>query len=141
MRPGEWHPQSPPGEKPGAKAAQVDQVPLAETRGTNWGLPDATNGSVPITRPIRIDLFPDRLIIVPEQGVSQSKIIPLGDQTAAAIDGAVSAVWDLMESWGIAGRGMYWRPVLSVYVAPNAISRYHDLATLLEGSGLDVQRR
>jgi hypothetical protein len=141
LRPGEWRPQSPSDEKAGAKAAQVDQVPLAETRGANWGLPDATSGSVPISRPIRIDLFPDRLIIVPEQGVSQSKIIPLGDQTATAIDGTVSAIWDLMESWGIAGRGMYWRPVLSVYVAPNAISRYHDLATLLEGSGLDVQRR
>lgn len=96
---------------------------------------------MPITRPIRINLYADRLVIVPEQGTSEPKVIPLGARTVDAIDGTVSALWDQMDSWGIAGRGMYWRPVLNVYVAPDADSRYADLANLLDGSGLEVQRK
>lgn len=141
---GEWTPQ-PPSDK-NAKPPRDDQgssqAPcLAETRGKDWGLRDAAGGSVPITRPIRINLYADRLVIVPEQGTSEPKVIPLGARTVDAIDGTVSALWDQMDSWGIAGRGMYWRPVLNVYVAPDADSRYADLANLLDGSGLEVQRK
>ena len=41
----------------------------------------------------------------------------------------------------MAGRGMYWRPVLQVYVAPDAERRFADLATLLAGSGLTIERK
>ena len=51
----------------------------------------------------------------------------------------VSAVWDHMDTWGIAGRGMYWRPVLSIHVGPGAEGRYDDLKTLLQESGLKVE--
>jgi hypothetical protein len=46
-----------------------------------------------------------------------------------------------MEAWGMAGRGMYWRPVLQVRVAAGAERRFAELAALLEGSGLTVERR
>jgi hypothetical protein len=46
-----------------------------------------------------------------------------------------------MDSWGIAGRGMYWRPILHVYNAPGAEGRADDLEALLEGSGLEVKRK
>jgi len=45
-----------------------------------------------------------------------------------------------LAAWGIAGRGMYWRPVLHVYVAPEAEQRFAELSALLEGSGLTVER-
>lgn len=142
-RPGEWIPQSPTSRRQSANEAQAEsQAPcLAETRGENWGLRDAAQGSVPITRPIRIDLYRDRLILVPENGVAGIKAIPLGQRTEDAVDDMISAVWELMEAWGIAGKGMYWRPVLNVYVAPGADPRYADLATLLDGSGLEVKRK
>ena len=41
----------------------------------------------------------------------------------------------------MAGRGMYWRPVLQVSVAPDAQQRFAELAALLEGSGLTVERK
>jgi hypothetical protein len=44
-----------------------------------------------------------------------------------------------MDRWGIAGRGMYWKPVLKVQVIPGGENRFKDLQTLLEDSGLDVQ--
>lgn len=143
-RPGEWTPQPPSDRKtkPPHDDQASSQAPcLAETRGKDWGLRDAAGGSIPITRPIRVNLYADRLMVVPEQGTSQPKVIPLGARTVDAIDGTVSAVWDQMDTWGIAGRGMYWRPVLNVYVAPDAESRYQDLANLLDGSGLEVQRK
>ncbi len=113
---------------------------LAKVRGRNWGLPNAARGSVPITSPIRIDCCPDRLVLVPEKGLGQPKVIPLGPRTQDSVDALISDVWEYIERWGSAGTGMYWRPVLNVHVAPNAETRYSDLQILLEGSGLEVRR-
>lgn len=114
---------------------------LAHRRGANWGLPDASAASVPITRPIRVDCHRDRLVIVPEQGLPGGKTIPLGPRTEPSIDGFVSAVWEYMEGWGIAGNGMYWRPILKVHVAPDADRCFAELAILLANSGLKVERK
>ena len=114
---------------------------LANSRGENWGLPDATRGSVPITRPIRVDCHADRLIVVPEQGLTGGKTIMFSGRTEASIDEFVSAVWQYMETWGIAGNGMYWRPVLNVRIGSGAERRFEELRTLLEYSGLNVQRK
>jgi hypothetical protein len=114
---------------------------LAETRGRNWGLPDAGRGSVGVSRTIRIGCYPDRLEMLPDSGDVPSQIIPLGRRTEDFIDALVSAVWEHMQSWGIAGRGMYWRPILAMEVAPQAESRFAEILGLLEGSGLDVRRK
>jgi hypothetical protein len=65
----------------------------------------------------------------------------MGPRTSRAVDPLVSAVWEQMESWGIAGRGTFWRPVLQVYVAPGADRRFTDLSNLLDGSGLTLERK
>jgi hypothetical protein len=122
-----------------ASAADRPQS-LAKARGRNWGLPNAAEGWVPITVPIRIDCLSDRLILVPEKGMGQPRAIALGHRTQDAVDELISAVWEYVERWGSAGNGMYWRPVLSLDVAPDAESRYTDLKTLLDGSGLGVER-
>ena len=148
LRPGEWYPtERPPEEKPdkpeedkkhrGKKPAKG----LADARGKDWGLRDAASGSAPITRPIRVECYRDRLVLVPERGLSGGKALVLGPRTEDALDAFIAAVWAYMESWGIAGKGMYWRPILQVYVAPDAEQRYQDLSTLLEGSGLTVERK
>ncbi|NUQ65935.1 MAG: hypothetical protein HUU20_26035 [Pirellulales bacterium] len=146
-RPGEWLPRQ-AGSSSGGKdamAADTESKPdksqsLAETRGRDWALPDAAQGSVPITRPIRVDLHPDRLMLVPERGLRGEKQVEFGGDTTAAVDEFVSAVWGHMETWGIAGRGMYWRPILKIHVAPGAEQRYEDLKILMEGSGIEVSR-
>jgi hypothetical protein len=46
-----------------------------------------------------------------------------------------------MKTWGIAGRGMYWRPILSIEVTPDAEFRYAELKSLLDDSGLIVERK
>ena len=114
--------------------------PLANRRGEDWALRDGARSSIGITRPIRVECYADRLAVISDRGPAGNKVIALGPRTAASIDTFVSAIWEQMEAWGMAGRGMYWRPVLQVFVAPGAERRFSDLDALLAGSGLTVQR-
>jgi hypothetical protein len=147
LRPGEWREtEKPPVIKPieeklDDKKNGKHAKSLASKRGQDWALPDAAHGSVPVTRPIRVECRSDRLIIVPEAGLAGGKTVPLGIRTDTSTEAFISAVWEHMETWGIAGRGMYWRPILNVYVAPDAEQRFADLQMLLEGSGLKVVRK
>jgi len=143
LRPGEWQPGEPSSDQAASPADQPAHAPrsLAQTRGRNWGLRDTGGGSVPLNRPIRVDCYRDRLVIVPEKGQAGGRTVQLPARTEDAIDGFVSAIWEQIDSWGIAGRGMYWRPTLNVYVAPDAGRRYSELHELLDGSGLEIKRR
>ena len=144
LRPGEWEPSP---DRPPPKRDEKDddkhrgRHSLAEKRGTDWGLRDAARGSVGMTRPIRVACYADRLVILSERGADDNKTIALGPRTATSIDALISAVWEHMESWGMAGRGMYWRPLLHVYVASDAESRFTELSALLDGSGVLVERK
>jgi hypothetical protein len=142
LRPGEWR-ETPPSQQPDPDRNKLDKhgKKLADTRGKDWGLPDAARGAVPITRPIRIECEANRLVIAPERGPSGGKVIPMESRTEDSIDEFVSAIWCHMQTWGMAGKGMYWRPVLQVHVAPDAAARFRDLESLLEGSGLHVQQK
>jgi hypothetical protein len=150
LRPGEWEPTpEPPPKQPDEKkdddpSGEKKHKPprsLAERRGEDWGLRDAARGAVGVTRPIRIGCYADRLVVVADRNPAESKVIQLGPRTASSIDAFISAIWGQIEGWGIAGRGMYWRPVLQVSVAPGGEDRFADLAALLDGSGLTVKRR
>ena len=146
-RPGEWQPReefaSPRNrdEDPDDKKHNKRAKSMVDKRGEDWGLRDAAHGSVAVTRPIRVECYPDRLVLVPEPGSGSPKTIPMPATTERAIDKLVSVVWEHMDSWGMAGRGMYWRPILHVAVAPGAEPRFDDLSRLLQGSGLTVQRK
>jgi hypothetical protein len=96
---------------------------------------------VPVTRPIIIRCEPHQLTIMPEDNRTLPQTIPLSGRTDAAVDKLVSGVWDYMKSWGLAGRGMYWRPTLSMEVAPGAEGRFEELQALLQDSGMEVKRR
>ncbi|MEE8452707.1 MAG: hypothetical protein V3R99_12355 [Thermoguttaceae bacterium] len=146
-RPGEWRPpvEDPADpssqQNPSGRSPQQQVKRLAKTRGENWGLPDATDSSVGITRPIRIDCHADSLVIVAVGDPYGNRTVPLGPNTVDSVDELISAVWNYMEFWGIAGNGMYWQPVLSVHVDPDATHRFDELQTLLDGSGLTVKRK
>ena len=126
---------------PSGRSPRKNVDPLAKTRGENWGLPDAADSSVGITRPIRIDCHADSLEIVAIGDPYGNRTVPLGPSTEDSVDELISKVWNYMESWGIAGNGMYWQPILSVHVDPDATHRFDELQTLLEGSGLTVKRK
>ena len=111
---------------------------LADRRGKNWSLPEEARRAVPLTRPVRVECRSDKLLVRSE-GSAQTREIPIRGTTEESIENLVSAVWQHVDTWGEAGRGMYWRPVLSVDVAPGADGRFADLQTLLADSGLEVK--
>ncbi len=92
---------------------------LAKSRGKDWALPDASHSSVPVSRPVVIECRGDRLVILSDDGKSISKEIPLAAKTGDSVDELRTAVWAHMKNWGAAGKGLYWKPTLSVRVAPD----------------------
>ena len=115
---------------------------LAGARGKNWGLPGAARSAVPITRPVLIQCRAQGLTILDDDGsAARGRVIALGERTEKSVDELVSAIWDRIDSWGIAGNGMYWRPVLAFEVAPGGAQRFADLQVLLQDSGLEVRDR
>jgi hypothetical protein len=114
---------------------------IAKVRGSNWALPGASSGSVPFARPIRIECSADQLTLVPSDLREAKQAITFDGNTKQALEIFVSAVWKHMRTWGIAGRGLYWKPILKLYVHPGAELRAKDLEALLDRSGLEVQRQ
>jgi hypothetical protein len=96
---------------------------------------------MPITRPIRVLCYEDRVTIAPIDDTYEPKSIAFSTNTRDSVDPLVAAVWDQTKQWGIAGKGMYWRPVLSIDVQPGGQDRYEELRRLLDDSGLVVRRK
>jgi len=111
---------------------------MADSRGKNWSLPEEARHAVPISRPVRIECTADKLVLPTDQS-SPKREIAMSYHTEDAVEPLVGAVWQRVETWGSAGRGMYWRPELSVDVAPGAEGRFADLKTLLADSGIEVK--
>nr|NIP87181.1 hypothetical protein [Planctomycetales bacterium] len=124
----------------GQSAVSVADQNLAETRGRDWALPDASRDAVPFSRPIRIEVHANQIMIVPRDANDKLQVIAAQGPTQEVIEEFVSAVWGHMKGWGIAGRGMYWKPILNVYVAAGGDRRAAEMEILLEGSGLEVNR-
>ncbi|MEX2138662.1 MAG: hypothetical protein WD894_05335 [Pirellulales bacterium] len=114
---------------------------LAETRGENWGLSPAARSSNPITRPIHIVCQGGQLLIRPERPDDAPVAIPMRMRTEDSVDSLVAAVQQRIGDWGIAGRGLYWRPQLVLEVGHSGEGRYADLEALLADSGFDVKRK
>ena len=117
-------------------------VSLSESRGRDWALPENALGATGLTRPIRLACHPDRLVLLPEdRGKEKPQVLRVGGQLDEQVDNLVSQVWERMEGWGIAGPGMYWKPILMVEVAPDGEQRYAELNRLLQNSGITVKRK
>ncbi len=143
LRPGEWVPLERPAKTSRSGDDQPTDKPesLARTRGKNWALPDATRDAVPVSRPIALRCEADRVIVFGDPAGQVEQIVEFGPRPEASLDQLVAAIWEHMRRWGIAGRKLYWRPVLRVEVAPGAEDRFRQLQALLEDSGLDIERR
>ncbi len=114
---------------------------MAKTRGRDWGLPDASHGSVGVTRPVYLQCQSDKILIMPEDRGAPAKEVRLSGRTQDGMEELVSAVWTHMKGWGIAGKNLYWKPTLVIDVAPGAEHRFNEVQALLSDSGMDVTRR
>jgi hypothetical protein len=102
---------------------------------------------VAIRRTVQIVVRKDRLSILPDREetpqdgnmLAGGKEIPVEGDTQFAVDKFVSALQEHIHNWGIAGNGLYWRPVLTLNVGPDGQQRADELASFLRRSGLDVR--
>jgi hypothetical protein len=120
----------------------ANQQPIANKKGKNWALPNYTQQATGITRPIRIRMEADRMLIVPERGERRAaRVVAIESSMSKATENLVSQIWTEVDGWGIAVSNGYWKPVLNVEVTPGQDALYDQLETLLDGSGLEVRRR
>jgi hypothetical protein len=128
--------------------ANVDVSPqevmrdLSESRGENWALEVKGAASVPVRRSIRVIVRNDRFAILPEgttQPTEGGQAIALKETTSQHVDEIVTAVQQEVRGWGIAGRGLYWRPVLVMQVGPGGETRAVELTRLLRNSGIELR--
>jgi hypothetical protein len=149
LRPGEWRPNADPPkpdpeaeekEKKEKKKHPYDKVKMDHDQ-DGWALRDATRHAAAISRPIHVDCYLDRVVLVPEGGIGEPHVIFCDNNGRRDADKLVAAVWEIMDGWGMAGREMYWRPILNFYVVPGAEPRMLDLTRSLEGSGLVIERK
>ena len=133
-----------PGESDGGPSgpdlrSAREKAMSAESRGKDWALKQKPPRSVPVRRTIRVTVAKDKLMILPDAGAAGGKTIALKGDTVESVDEFVKQVRDHIEGWGIAGKDLYWRPVVVLNVQPDGQVRASDLNRLLKNSGLEVR--
>jgi hypothetical protein len=123
-------------------ATAITPQELAGTRGNNWAL-SPSGGNVPVRRSIRVVVRQDRIAILPDNvdanELSGGTEIEFSPQMIDRIDVIVAAIQQHVREWGIAGNGLYWRPVLVMHVGPEAEARVNELTALLKNSGIELR--
>ena len=112
---------------------------MAGARGKNWASLATADRPIPLTRPIHVECSFDELRIYDDSVRSVVHRIPLGPDTAAAIDPLVKAVHQRVGGWGLAGDRMYWNPQLVLSETADGRSRREDIERLLADSGLETR--
>ncbi len=115
---------------------------LSAERGADWALPESAAAATGVTRPIRIACYADRLVILPEDHRREEpEVLPIVGSAREEVDDLVTRIWERMKTWGIAGPGMYWRPVLIAEIRRDGELRFAELHRLMENSGIVVKRK
>ena len=122
---------------------------LAATRGADWALQRKRPRAVAVRRSIQVVVRQHQIAVLADDVQFNAhtlagkrpagKTIPLNSDTVESIDEFVKVVNEQINGWGMAGDGLYWRPVLTLHVAPDGQRRAQDLARLLKDSGLELQ--
>ena len=112
---------------------------MAQARGKNWASLATQDRPIPLTRPIQLECTLNEFRILDDGGRRVETRIPLGSDTAEAIDPLVKTIHHRVAQWGLAGDRMYWKPQLILSATDDGRSRREDLERLLADSGLDTK--
>jgi hypothetical protein len=83
----------------------------------------------------------DEMLIAAEDAGRPPQVISFAGGEVAALESLSSAVKQRVNSWGLPPTGGFWKPTLSVRVAPGAEERFQQLQMLLHRSGLQLERK
>ena len=82
-----------------------------------------TRHAAAISRPIHVDCYPDRVVLVPDGRSGEPRVVFCDNGGQRDADKLVAAVWEIMDTWGMAGREMYWRPDAQLLRRPRRPNR------------------
>ena len=133
-------------EARGSPSLQVTagQSSIAESRGSDWAVQRAMRGAVPIRRPIQVVVRNSQIALLPSRHVTRGTeatgvVISLDQPLDRVSHEFVAALKVRIDEWGLAGNGLYWRPVLELHVGPDAGRTASKLMQLLKNSGVEVR--
>ncbi len=110
-----------PPSQPHAMPERITPQELAQQRGPNWALAGKGAAAVPVRRSIQAVVRRDRISLLPDSGnpADTGHEIQINGPMSPHVDEIVGAVQTHINAWGIAGNGLYWRPVLVLNVGPD----------------------
>ncbi len=116
---------------------------IADSHGQNWAVARGARGAVPIRRPISVLVRKDRLTLLPSRhiaaGATETGTVISLNQTDRQISSQfVEALRARIDQWGLAGNGLYWRPVLKLNLGPEAEQTAREITHLLHDSGVEI---
>ena len=99
-------------------------------------------GGNSIVRTIRVKCYADRLVLLPPSTGGPTEVFGFsdGNMDRASLELA-SSVRDRVQRWGASLPGGRWQPRLDVEVARGGENRFHELKSLMSGSGVEVTGR
>lgn len=117
---------------------------ISQSKGANWAIGHPNLKSMAIRRPISVVVRENKMILMPASNnkrsiESQVKEISLDQSVHEISESFTAAVKERIDDWGLAGSGMYWKPVLELNVEPNAEMTATRIVHLLRDSGVEVQ--
>ena len=132
------------GGSPSLQFTAPQSESIAEARGSDWAVQRAMRGAVPIQRPIQVVVRKNQMALLPSRHATQGTaatgaVISLDQSLDRVTDEFVAALKTRIEEWGLAGNGLYWRPVLELRVGPDARRTASRIVQLLKDSGVDVR--
>jgi hypothetical protein len=133
------------GSRPPASIENASKAAKSQPiRGKDWAFRQKNPRDVPISRTISVVVRKNQLAVLSDEARSRSrrlagKTIQVPGDTAESIDELVRVVHEQIDSWGIAGDGLCWKPVLALHVGPDGHRRAEDIARLLKDSGLETR--
>lgn len=116
----------------------------AKIRGKDWAIAGAGPGMIPIRRTIQVVVCEDALAILDEQSTTNPAVVTgrefqFQDAPGVAYERMLTALDSEIKSWGMAGDGLYWRPVVELKVGAGGERRIGDLLRLLRNGGFEVR--
>jgi len=127
----------------GSSAAGSQAESIADAQGRNWAVQNGSPNSVAIRRPIQIVVRQNQLALLPSRHATDGeaatgKVISLDQSMNEISKEFAAALRTRIEEWGLAGRGLYWKPVLKINVGPGGEQTAKQVLRLLKGSGVEL---
>ncbi len=115
--------------------------PLAAAHGANWAIDVPRGNPTSWNRPVPLTLTASEMQIAADEAGRAPQVVSFAGGEVAALEALSNAIKQRVKSWGLPPTGGFWKPTLSVRVAPGAEERYQRLQVLLYRSGLQLERK